>query len=673
MYLRIFSIYSLFVSLNTITATPLQTAQRAQLHRQLEDKDDNDDDDDNIVANEGDDLRAFFPTSFGGGGVGGRKTTNSTTATKKQQQQIEEPEIGPPPPPPETYDDDDDDNDKNGTTNTNTNTNNDIIPIASEAFLQTQHTRVVTALALDHSGTRLLTGANDYGLCLFDFAGMKSDCRPFKRLEPSEGHPILSLSWSPSSDAFMVVTASAQPKVYDREGKSQGELPRGDMYIRDLKNTKGHITSCRGGQWHPSDKGTGLTCSEDGTLRVWDLWGLVQKTVIKPTPAKPGRVTVSCCGWSPGDGKVIGGGLEDGSIQIWDVRGKFGTSAAVGAVGAANKSHGTQKQTWTVVSTQPGRIVRGAHAQESSITCLLFSRDGATVVSRGGGGGEGGCVKTWDLRKFKHPMAVAEDLPTSYDNTGMCFSPDEKLILTGISAPPPSSRGGSGSGHTSSSGNGSVVFLDRDTLHTVRRVGVPEESAVAVQWNARINQIVVGGGDRKQGSVRVWYDAKKGSVRGAIAAVGRRPRVDTSSDFTAAPTTAPQIYVPNALPLYREDLPPIGPGAAMKRRLDANAEAVNKRASKRPEFVATTSGVMGAGGKGAQGTLGVSNKSLLTQYIMKHQGEIKNPGEEDVRASILRHAGKEDEFLAYTAAYAKTQPERLYAVEESEEEGEEKK
>ena len=36
--------------------------------------------------------------------------------------------------------------------------------------------------------------------------------------------------------------------------------------------------------WHPTERGTALTCSEDGTLRVWDVGGeaMLQKTVIKP-------------------------------------------------------------------------------------------------------------------------------------------------------------------------------------------------------------------------------------------------------------------------------------------------------------------------------------------------------------------------------------------------------
>lgn len=46
---------------------------------------------------------------------------------------------------------------------------------------------------------------------------------------------------------------------------------KGDMYIRDLKNTKGHITGLTCGEWHPKAKETILTSSEDGSLRIWDV------------------------------------------------------------------------------------------------------------------------------------------------------------------------------------------------------------------------------------------------------------------------------------------------------------------------------------------------------------------------------------------------------------------
>jgi hypothetical protein len=56
-------------------------------------------------------------------------------------------------------------------------------------------------------------------------------------------------------------------QVYDRDGKERGEFLRGDMYIRDMRNTKGHISGLTAGVWHPTDKYTAMTCSEDGTVR----------------------------------------------------------------------------------------------------------------------------------------------------------------------------------------------------------------------------------------------------------------------------------------------------------------------------------------------------------------------------------------------------------------------
>lgn len=60
-------------------------------------------------------------------------------------------------------------------------------------------------------------------------------------------------------------------QIYDRDGLTLGEFVKGDMYIRDLKNTKGHISGLTCGEWHPKDKQTILTSSEDGSLRIWDV------------------------------------------------------------------------------------------------------------------------------------------------------------------------------------------------------------------------------------------------------------------------------------------------------------------------------------------------------------------------------------------------------------------
>ncbi len=75
---------------------------------------------------------------------------------------------------------------------------------------------------------------------------------------------------------------------------------------------------------------------------------------------------------------------------------------------------------------------------------------------------------------------------------------------------------------------------------------------------------------------------------------------------------------------------------------------------------------------GAGGQLGASGGTLLTQHVLKQQGGLLNPKDEDARAMFLRHADKAaDEFERFTAAYRATQPQRIYQQEEEEEEEEE--
>ncbi|KFM25767.1 WD repeat-containing protein 70 [Auxenochlorella protothecoides] len=433
---------------------------------------------------------------------------------------------------------------------------------------------------------------------------MKSDAKPFRSFEVDEGHPIVSLSWSPSGDAFLAVTGSPQPKVYNREGKEQGQFVRGDMYIRDQKNTKGHVAGCTGGQWHPVDKLTAMTCSSDGTVRVWDMDQLVQKTVIKPQLAKPGRVqvTAACYGST---GHVVAAGLMDGTIQLWDVRGKFGRSAAIEQVAVPSQQM-VARQDWNYVSSAH-KIIRSAHVAGSEITCLALSRDGHQLISRGGDD----TLKAWDTRSLKQPLAVFEDLDTTFANTQACFSPDERLILTGTSA-------------RKADAGGSVIMFDRRELKMVRRLGMPG-SVIALQWHPRINQILVGSGDRKAGQARILYSPLL-SQRGAMLAVGRKPRPANPFDMLVA--SALPIYNPNALPMYREPMP------GQRKRKTAESDAAENKQKHKPDLGSAAPG-MGAGGK-----LGSTGGTLLTQYVLKTHGLLKNPLDEDVRASILRHAGK---------------------------------
>ena len=114
----------------------------------------------------------------------------------QEEPEFDPDEMGPPPPPsgkgvlgedegePEFDVSDDDDSDLPQ------------FPITHELLLK-DHTKVVSALTLDPSGARVLSGSHDYDCKLWDFGGMDWRCKPFKTWEPAGTYyvrPSLSLA-----------------------------------------------------------------------------------------------------------------------------------------------------------------------------------------------------------------------------------------------------------------------------------------------------------------------------------------------------------------------------------------------------------------------------------------------------------------------------------------------
>ena len=56
----------------------------------------------------------------------------------------------------------------------------------------------MATLDVDHSGSRVAAGSRDYSVRLFDFNGMKSDLKSFRKVVPFEGHPVHAVCWSPT-------------------------------------------------------------------------------------------------------------------------------------------------------------------------------------------------------------------------------------------------------------------------------------------------------------------------------------------------------------------------------------------------------------------------------------------------------------------------------------------
>ena len=90
-----------------------------------------------------------------------------------------------------------------------------------------------------HSVT--LCPSYDTNICICVIVTLFSRFRAFKSFEPHEGHPITSIHQNPTGDKFIIGTGGCQPKVFDRDGNLIITFVRGDMYIRDMTNTKVRI------------------------------------------------------------------------------------------------------------------------------------------------------------------------------------------------------------------------------------------------------------------------------------------------------------------------------------------------------------------------------------------------------------------------------------------------
>nr|XP_020651334.1 WD repeat-containing protein 70 [Pogona vitticeps] len=264
--------------------------------------------------------------------------------------------IGPPLPPGYKGGDEDDDDDNDD--NIQEEEEEDPVKKIPDSHEITLHhgTKTVSALGLDPSGARLITGGYDYDVRFWDFAGMDASLQAFRSLQPCECHQIKSLQYSSTGDVILVVSGNSQAKVLDRDGFPVMECVKGDQYIVDMANTKGHTAMLNSGCWHPKIKEEFLTCSNDGTVRTWDINNdKKHKGVFKPRSAQGKRVIPTSCTYSR-DGKLIAAGCQDGSIQIWDRN-----------MNVHTKFH-----------------CRQAHAAGSDTSCLTFSYDGTILASRGG-------------------------------------------------------------------------------------------------------------------------------------------------------------------------------------------------------------------------------------------------------------------------------------------------
>jgi WD40 repeat protein len=538
-----------------------------------------------------DELRAFLPQAFG--------KPIRVANVKAQIERTKRVETQAPSASPANEDDDDDDE-------SSESEDEEEFPVSHELVLKT-HERAVTSLALEPSGARLVSGSIDCRLQLHDFASMTpTTLRAFKSVDPgdtnpsitADSHPINHVEFGPRTGAhFLCISAHPQAKVMNRNGEIIAETTKGDMYLRDMHNTKGHISEISTATWHPSHPELFVTAGTDSTLRIWDVSRLrCQKHVIvhkSRAAGSAGRTKMTTVAWAGskigGSGVLAGTGF-DGSLAMWSADGPY---------------------------SRPVADIRDAHQAGTWTGGIDVSSDGRMLVTRGGDD----TIKLWDTRKFKAPVITVDHLSTSdhYAPSNIQYSPDSGSIITGSA---------SGQLHILNSGNLKPVLVTTVT---------PDTPLITVKWHDTLNQIFTGSANAE---THVLYSPNI-SHRGAKDVMSRAPKkrhADDDPNFTTDTTAG----VPG------ENVDGTAPSSASfsARRPTIGLTASGRgRDPRRPQIPARTPFA----------------KSQPDEKHINENIPLSSMRDEDPREALLKYAELAESEPLFTAAWKSTQPKTVFA------------
>lgn len=364
------------------------------------------------------------------------------------------------------------------------------LPISHQLILSS-HSKAISSLSVSSNGSRFVSGSRDNLVKFWDFNGLDySSPSPFRSIEPIESHQIRKCLFSPSGSHVLVLGRSSKPVLYSNDGSNRTEFVSGDMYLVDMKNTKGHIAEITTGSWNPLDRQCFATGSADSTIRIWDSQNTkTQKSVIiVRSSEQTAKTKVDSLCWT-NDGHFICAASSDGEIKAWDSRGSL---------------------------LRPSYSLVKAHEKGTITSGICTSGlDNYTLATRGGDS----TVKVWDLRRFNSPLlSTPSNLENISDDTNIMFSPDNKYIITGSSEP--------------STNSGFLNILDKSDLSQVATSALKFDSSVTqVNWHKGLNQILVG---LANGKIYLLFNPDL-SNKGALLPLNkqvRRRHIDDNSELT---------------------------------------------------------------------------------------------------------------------------------------------
>jgi WD40 repeat protein len=156
--------------------------------------------------------------------------------------------------------------------------------------------------------------------------------------------------------------------------------------IRPYRRFEGHTRAPRGVIHLPGGQRI-ITCSYDGSLRVWNL----QTGQQIGDDWRDGESDVNTIALSL-DGKKVVSGSDDAAVRLWDV--------------------------------DMGKVIAKWTGHNSRVWNIRWNRDGRRVVS----GGDGGTVRVWDVESGKTILAIETGLSGV---EAVIYSPDTTMIATG--------------------------------------------------------------------------------------------------------------------------------------------------------------------------------------------------------------------------------------------------
>ncbi|KAL0277592.1 UNVERIFIED_CONTAM: hypothetical protein PYX00_004826 [Menopon gallinae] len=153
----------------------------------------------------------------------------------------------------------------------------------------------IFCMAWTPEGRRLVTGASSGEFTLWN--GLTFN---FETILQAHDSPVRSMVWS-NNDAWMIT------------GDHSGYSKYWQSNMNNVKMFQAHKEAIRGLSFSPTDQKL-VSCSDDGTLRIWDFARCHEEKVLRGHGSD-----VKCCDWHPQLGLIASGSKDNQQpIKLWE-------------------------------------------------------------------------------------------------------------------------------------------------------------------------------------------------------------------------------------------------------------------------------------------------------------------------------------------------------------------